>query len=52
MPLSTSPENELNGEWEEPGSDELMDPEVLERVKAEGEEAERRRERKIERRGE
>jgi hypothetical protein len=41
-----------NGEWEEPGSDDLMAFEVLARVKAEGELAEAHRERKIQRRSE
>jgi hypothetical protein len=52
MRSSTSAENELDGKWEEPGSDELMDRKILERVKEEGEKAELERQRKIDRRGE
>ena len=41
-----------DGEWDEPGSDELMAFEILARVKAEGHKAEIQRERKILRRSE
>jgi hypothetical protein len=45
-------EEPLEGEWDEPGSDELMDFDTLARVKQEGHLADLARERKIARRGE
>jgi hypothetical protein len=41
-----------DGEWDEPGSDELMDFHVLARVRQIGYEADAQRERKMRRRGE
>jgi hypothetical protein len=45
-------DDELEGAWDEPGSDELMDFEVLTRVLQEGQLADLERDRKIARRGE
>jgi hypothetical protein len=45
-------DDDPEGAWDEPGSDELMDFEILTRVKQAGLEAELERDRKIARRGE
>lgn len=46
------PEHDDERVWHELGSDSLMDFQTLRRVQREGLEADRRRQRKIERRGE